>query len=404
MCARVIPAAFRGRVFGPCTGTTPDGGGDRTSKKFPLKVKTAPQWKTWTQFLVFQLNYIVNLTTNMIAFSTSFFQVHITKMADNEQPKGKVTPKQESPVKDAVRSLEAQLASETSSVPPQEVASSPSDTTTLQTASSVEPMETVTMSQTSSEDHTTSEEQQHQVVVHIHEEEPMEHQEVVMNQEQPVVTNMEQQQLVINQEQSMVQSNMEQQEVVVNMEQPQQVQQVVIHQEQPMAIGEQMLQVIADGGEPQQQDSSRHQKLHVNAQPDVMHQQQHQVLPQTGALHVTQSREATQVQQEAPSAENSSQVEAAGSGKDKTTFKCVAVSADGNPDWSKVMSLDRDILKEVFEKHGISMDTSDWPTQKNEDAEARKKRKLAKKAKKKKKKEKNKKSKGSTYIYLYLQI
>lgn len=317
----------------------------------------------------------------------------MTKMADNEQPKGKVPHKQESPLKDAVRSLEAQLASESSSVSPQEGASSSSDAATLQTASVVVPMETVTMSQASSEDCTTSEEQQHQVVVHVHQEEPMEHEQVVMNQEQPMVTNMEPQQVIINQEQ----------QVVVNVEQPQQVQQVVIHQEQPMAIGEQMLQVIAEGGETQQQDSVQHQKLHMNAQPNLIHHQQHPVLPQTGAVHVTQSGETTQVHQEAPSSNNSSHVvEGTGSGKDKTMFKCVAVSADGNPDWSKVMSLDKDILKEVFEKHGISMDTSDWPTQKDEDAEARKKRKLAKKAKKKKKKEKSKKSKGSAFIYLYL--
>ena len=42
-------------------------------------------------------------------------------------------------------------------------------------------------------------------------------------------------------------------------------------------------------------------------------------------------------------------------------FKCVPVSSDGKPDTAKTLKLNRDILKEVLEKHGFSMDPSDWP-------------------------------------------
>ena len=72
-------------------------------------------------------------------------------------------------------------------------------------------------------------------------------------------------------------------------------------------------------------------------------------------------------------------------------FKCVPVSSDGKPDTAKTLKLNRDILKEVLEKHGFSMDPSDWPEEaleldsvEDDDKKARKQKKKAKKMKKKK--------------------
>ena len=72
-------------------------------------------------------------------------------------------------------------------------------------------------------------------------------------------------------------------------------------------------------------------------------------------------------------------------------FKCVPVSSDGKPDTAKTLKLNRDILKEVLEKHGFSMDPSDWPEEaleldkmEDDNKKARKQKKKAKKMKKKK--------------------
>ena len=79
--------------------------------------------------------------------------------------------------------------------------------------------------------------------------------------------------------------------------------------------------------------------------------------------------------------------------KPQLVFKCVPVSSDGTPDTAKTLKLNRDILKEVLEKHGFSMDPKDWPEEalvaEEDEAETTMSRKRKKKAKKmKRKKEK----------------
>ncbi|XP_072025431.1 uncharacterized protein [Amphiura filiformis] len=72
-------------------------------------------------------------------------------------------------------------------------------------------------------------------------------------------------------------------------------------------------------------------------------------------------------------------------------FKCIPMSSDGKPDTAKTLKLNRDILKEVLEKHGFSMDPGEWPeyaleVDDHDDSEEklRKQKKKAKKMKRKK--------------------
>ncbi len=292
---------------------------------------------------------------------------------ETEPEKMEVDPKQESPVKDAVRTLEAQLASSGAS---EEESSS---ATPIQ----VPGYETVTITQPSATD--PGQVTQQQVI--IHEGQAIEMAGEIHNvllQEQPLQDQQEQ-----------VHIHIQEQPQIHVQEQPQ-----ILVQEQPQINVQEQPQIHVQ----------EHAQIHVQdaEQPQILVQNMPEHVETVNVTQHTESGEAVPV---TISSSNDSEQTASAVGtkpeEPKPIFKCVAVNANGAPDWSKVMNLNKDILKEVLEKHGISMDPSDWPMQTEEEHEAaRKKKKKAKKAKKKKLKEKNRKSKGilSFKLIIYLEI
>lgn len=277
-------------------------------------------------------------------------------------------PKQASPVKDAVRTLEAQLASQVTSVEGEQLSEEqatiaiPLEEVVINTQVIPESGDT-TMEQQASGSGTVSAISQEQLV----EEHavPIEMQ-ITQEQQQQIQQLNEQHQEI---QQRIPEQNQPQQQLEDQQQQLQQQQQIILVQEQPLM------------GHTHQQQLS--EQLHVQlVEEQPMETGQEQSVMQIEANIDSSQSEATNTANPEP----------------KPFFKCVAVTPDGSPDWSKVMNLNKDILKEVLEKHGISMDTSAWLSQTEGDEAARKKKKKAKKAKKKKMKDKSKKYKGKFLV------